>query len=191
MDNVEDTAHLAGKLLIAMPGMGDSRFEKSVIFLCVHSEDGAMGLIVNKPSSDLSFEELLEQLSIESERSGDAPRIHFGGPVELGRGFVLHSGEYAQSDSTLRVDEAFGMTASLDVLEDIARGSGPDRALLVLGYSGWGPGQLEHEIARNGWLIAEARPEVVFSEDNRGKWVAALRLLGIDPLLLSAAAGHA
>jgi len=191
MDMTEHDARLCGKLLIAMPGMGDIRFDQSVIFLCVHSEDGAMGLIVNKPSPELSFAELLEQLSIESDALPDAPRVYFGGPVELGRGFVLHSGDYVQDDSTLKVDTQFGMTASLDVLEDLAHGAGPKKALLALGYAGWGPGQLEEEIARNGWLIADASPELVFSNDDRGKWAAALKKLGIDPLLLSAAAGRA
>lgn len=191
MTKAEDTSHLSGKLLIAMPGMGDPRFEKSVVFLCVHSEDGAMGLIVNKPSGEMRFGDLLQQLSIESDELDPEPRIYFGGPVELGRGFVLHSGDYEQSDSTLRVDPAFGMTASIDVLEDLAHGVGPERAILALGYAGWGPGQLEGEIAENGWLIADASPDLVFSDNDQGKWTAALQALGIDPLLLSASAGRA
>ena len=191
MTQPEETLHLTGKLLIAMPGMGDPRFEKSVVFLCVHSEDGSMGLIVNKPTEDMSFSDLLDQLSIESGEINAVPSVYFGGPVELGRGFVLHSGEYQQPDSTLRVDRTFGMTASLEVLEDLAQGVGPDRAILALGYAGWGPGQLEGEIAQNGWLIADANPTLVFSEDDQGKWTAALKELGIDPLLLSAAAGRA
>jgi len=191
MDMTENTVRLSGKLLIAMPGMGDSRFEKSLVFLCVHTEDGAMGLIVNKPSPELSFEELLDQLSIETDAMSRAPRVYFGGPVELGRGFVLHSGDYEQVDSTLMVDSEFGMTASLDVLEDLAQGTGPTRALLALGYAGWGPGQLESEIAHNGWLITDASHELVFSEDDQGKWSAALKKLGIDPLLLSSVGGSA
>jgi putative transcriptional regulator len=183
--------NLSGKLLIAMPGMGDPRFEKAVIFLCAHSPDGAMGLIVNKPAPELSFANLLKQLDIpRSDRSRDI-RVHFGGPVEHGRGFVLHTGEYAGSEATLRVDPRFGMTATIDILEAIARGQGPRESLLALGYAGWGPGQLEEEILENGWLTCDADPGLVFSADNPGKWTAALGTLGINPLGLSAAAGRA
>ncbi|MCV6595531.1 MAG: YqgE/AlgH family protein [Mangrovicoccus sp.] len=182
---------LSGKLLVAMPGMGDPRFERSVVFLCAHSEDGAMGLIVNKPAKDVKFSDLLEQLSIDQTPESEDPRIHFGGPVEHARGFVLHSGDYDGSKSTLRIDDRFGMTATLDVLEDIARGAGPEASLLALGYSGWGPGQLEDEIAANGWLIGDSSADLVFSADNGGKWGAALGSMGIDPLLLSATAGRA
>lgn len=183
--------NLSGKLLIAMPGMGDPRFDKSVVFLCAHSPDGAMGLIVNKPAADLTFANLLKQLDIpKSNRSRDI-RVHFGGPVEHGRGFVLHTGEYTGSEATLRVDPRFGMTATIDILEAIARGQGPKDSLLALGYAGWGPGQLEAEILENGWLTCEAEPDLVFSADNPGKWTAALGTLGINPLGLSAAAGRA
>ena len=183
---------LTGKLLIAMPGMGDPRFDRSVILMCAHSEDGAMGLIVNKPVPDLAFADLLDQLEIAR---GDGPkseiRVHFGGPVEHGRGFVLHSTDYESNSSTLKVDASFGMTATLDILEDIARGDGPRQSFLALGYSGWGPGQLEGEILQNGWLTAEASPDIVFTPDNAAKWSRALASLGIDPLTLSAAAGRA
>ncbi len=182
---------LSGKILIAMPGMGDPRFDKSVIFLCAHSDDGAMGLIVNKPAPEVRFSSLLQQLKIApSETSADI-RVHFGGPVEHGRGFVLHSGDYATDGSTLKVDDRFGMTATLDILEDIARGTGPAASMLALGYSGWGPGQLEDEIKENGWLTGDASPDLVFSAENATKWERALKGLGIDPLLLSAAAGRA
>lgn len=186
-----DTLDLSGKLLIAMPGMGDPRFEKSVIFMCAHSSDGAMGLIVNKPASDIRFDDLLEQLSIEKTGGTAAPPVHFGGPVEHGRGFVLHSSDYGANSSTLQVDSRFGMTATLDVLEDIARGEGPAACLLALGYSGWGPGQVEEELQQNGWLVVDSTEPLVFSTDSAGKWEAALRHLGIDPLTLSAAAGRA
>lgn len=181
---------LEGKLLIAMPGMGDPRFEKSVIFMCAHSEDGALGLIVNKPASDLQFSTLLERLGLDGDPKREI-RVHFGGPVENGRGFVLHSSDYRSNTSTLHVNDTFGMTATLDVLEDIANGEGPASALLALGYSGWGPGQLEAEILRNGWLTCDARPEIVFDADDDGKWRAALGVLGIDPLMLSSDAGRA
>ena len=183
--------NLGGQLLIAMPGMGDPRFERSVVFLCAHSPREAMGLIVNKPAPGLRFRDLLEQLSIAPGPDCTDMRVHFGGPVEHGRGFVLHSADYSSNSSTLRIDDRFGMTATLDVLEDMARGLGPSRAMLMLGYAGWGPGQLEREIAQNGWLTADATPELIFAADDGAKWAMSLRTLGIDPLLLSASSGHA
>jgi putative transcriptional regulator len=189
--DTQDILDLSGKLLIAMPGMGDPRFEKSVIFMCAHSSDGAMGLIVNKPATEIRFDDLLEQLSIERTGTRAGPPILFGGPVEHGRGFVLHSADYVTDSSTLRVDDRFGMTATLDVLEDIANDSGPAACLLALGYSGWGPGQIEQELQHNGWLVADATETLVFAGDSAGKWEAALRHMGIDPLTLSAAAGRA
>lgn len=188
---MDDHIDLTGKLLIAMPGMGDPRFDQSVVFMCAHSEDGAMGLIVNKPAPEVRFSDLLEQLSIRpSDRTRDI-MVHFGGPVENGRGFVLHSADYGSNTSTLQVGDDFGMTATLDILEDIAKGDGPDTSLMALGYAGWGPGQLESEISRNGWLTCDAAAELVFGPDNGGKWAAALKTLGVDPLLLSAEAGRA
>ncbi|MGG7644839.1 YqgE/AlgH family protein [Rhodovulum sp. YNF3179] len=182
---------LSGKLLIAMPGMSDPRFEKSVVYLCAHSADGAMGLIVNKPTPDLRFSDLLEQLEIAPSDDTSAIRVHFGGPVEHGRGFVLHSSDYRSNESTLQVDEDFGMTATLDILEDIARGAGPGACLLALGYAGWGPGQLEQELQANGWLTCAAAPDLVFSADDAGKWTAALESMGISPSFLSADGGSA
>ena len=182
---------LSGKFLIAMPGMGDIRFEKSVVYLCAHSDDGALGLIINKPAPELSFGDLLEQLDINTPCGVPDICVHFGGPVEHGRGFVLHSGDYSAASSTLLVDERIGMTATLDILQDIASGQGPEASLLALGYSGWGPGQLEDEIAQNGWLTCESVPEIVFDRENDSKWERALAVLGIDPLSLSAAAGRA
>lgn len=182
---------LEGKLLIAMPSMEDARFGHSVIFLCAHSDKGAMGLIINKPSSDIRMGDVLDQLDIEG--SGTAPEmvVHYGGPVETGRGFVLHSGDYVSSLHTLTVAGGFGMTATLDILEEIAAEKGPDQALMMLGYAGWGPGQLENEIASNGWLTADASVPLVFQVPARDKWAAALESLGIDPITLSAVAGHA
>lgn len=182
---------LSGKLLIAMPGMGDPRFAHSVVFICAHSDEGAMGLIVNQPAPDLAFGDLLDQLDIDAEEEDLTAAIHIGGPVENGRGFVLHSGEYVVADSTLRVDADFGMTATLEILEDMALRRGPRQALLALGYSGWAPGQLEAEIAHNGWLTCDASPELVFSTENARKWEKALAVLGVDPLTLSASAGRA
>ncbi|MBK5927826.1 hypothetical protein CCR87_10880 [Rhodobaculum claviforme] len=184
---------LTGKLLIAMPGMADPRFDKSVILMCAHSSREAMGLIVNKPAPGLDLADLLEQLGIEADADCAGTRVRLGGPVEHARGFVLHSTDYGANTSTLEIDARFGMTATLDVLEDIARGAGPARAMLMLGYAGWGPGQLEDEIAQNGWLTADADADadLVFGDDDAGKWARALALLGIDPLVLSSAAGHA
>ena len=186
-----DDGTLTGKLLIAMPGMGDPRFDRSVIFMCSHGEDGALGLIVNKPTPAVRFSELLEQLDIDVGPDAASIDVHFGGPVENGRGFVLHSNDYDANSSTLEIGRAFGMTATLDILEDIARGTGPDQAILALGYSGWGPGQLEAEIRENGWLVVDASPALVFAGEDEGKWAAALSSIGVDPLTLSATAGRA
>jgi putative transcriptional regulator len=182
---------LGGRLLVAMPGMGDPRFERSVILICAHSGDGAMGLIVNKPAPDLSFEALLGQLGIPRALAGRDIRVHFGGPVERGRGFVLHADDYDSGSGMLEVPGGYRMTATVDILAALARGEGPEAALLAFGYSGWGPGQIESEILRNDWLVAEPDAGLVFSADDAGKWTGALRLMGIDPLTLSAAAGRA
>ncbi|MEM6897975.1 MAG: YqgE/AlgH family protein, partial [Pseudomonadota bacterium] len=151
-------------MLIAMPGMNDPRFDKSVVYLCAHSDDGAMGLIVNKPAIDVKFSDLLDQLDIPAPATRREIRVMFGGPVEHGRGFVLHSNDYDSNESTLKVDGDVGMTATLDILEDIAKGQGPASSFLALGYSGWGPGQLEGEIASNGWLTCPALPELIFGD---------------------------
>lgn len=182
---------LTGKLLIAMPGMTDPRFERSVVFLCEHSEGGAMGLIVNKPTPEVDSCELLSQLGIESEIDMVHLRVHFGGPVDHGRGFVLHSPDYETNTTTLQVTDEVGMTATLDILEDIASGNGPKQAILALGYAGWGPGQLESEFQANGWLVGEAEPEIVFLDDADAKWTAALKAMGVDAIALSPDAGHA
>lgn len=191
MEIPDDSVNLCGKLLIAMPGMNDPRFDKSVVYMCDHSDEGAMGLIINKPTPEITFASLLEQLSIKAASDGADARIYFGGPVELGRGFVLHSGDYHLEDATLKVDDRFGMTATRDVLVDIANGVGPKAALLALGYAGWGAGQLENELQQNGWLTCDATPEVVFAVPDADKWTAALKLLGVDALMLSATAGRA
>jgi len=186
-----DQLDLTGKILIAMPGMGDPRFAHSIVYMCAHSADGAMGLIVNKTMGQMTFADLLEQLSIDQSDQSRPMPLHFGGPVEGGRGFVLHSAEYRSQISTLPVDDFFSMTATLDVLEEMAQGQGPDKALMALGYSGWAPGQLEAEIADNGWLICDAGFDLVFDLADDKKWEAALNSLGVDPLTLSASAGRA
>lgn len=184
--------NLTGKLLIAMPGIGDPRFEHTLIFLCSHNDEGAMGLIINKSATGVSLRDILEQLEIDTN---DAPNanvsVQFGGPVETQRGFVLHTDEYESRVNSLKVIDGFAMTATLDVLEDVAAGTGPEKFIVLLGYAGWGPGQLEEEIAANGWLTAETSSQLVFEEINGEKWMAALKTLGIDPIVLSASAGHA
>lgn len=191
MTSSVDYTDLTGKLLIAMPGMGDPRFAHSVIYMCAHSEDGSMGLIINKPNPALQFEDLLEQLSIQPATDLRQIRVHFGGPVEHGRGFVLHSADYGVERSSMMIDDRFGMTSTLDILEDIALGMGPAASLMALGYSGWGPGQLESEIRQNGWLVCDADQNLVFEMSNADKWSGALKTLGLDPLFLSAEAGRA
>ncbi len=183
--------NLTGKLLVAMPGMGDPRFAHAVIYLTAHSKDGTMGLMVNKPAPELKLSDVLDQLLDDAANIDGSLGVHIGGPVETGRGFVLHSDEYRSAIETLEVGGGFSVTATLDVLEDIAVGKGPDKTLLTLGYAGWGPRQLEAEIAQNGWLICDADPALVFDLPDKKKWSAALQSIGIDPLRLSAAAGRA
>jgi putative transcriptional regulator len=182
---------LTGQLLISMPGMRDPRFERAVVFVCEHSEKGTMGLVINRPSEDVTFAELADHLDVELPDEPGEVDVHVGGPVEPGRGFVLHSADYDRSGATLRVGGRFGMTATIDVLREIAEGAGPDRALLALGYAGWSPGQLEGEIAANCWLTADATLEIVFDREPAEKWGAALGTLGVDPTGLSAEAGRA
>ena len=180
---------LSGQLLIAMPGMGDPRFERSVIFVCAHSEDGAMGLIINKPYNAITFSSLLEQLGVSKYEGAQTIDVQLGGPVEVSRGFVLHSQDYIR-DASMIVDEELALTATLDILSDIAGNCGPRRYLLALGYAGWGPGQLDTEILNNGWLNTEADEDLVFNKDLESKWAQALNKMGIDPLKLSDNVGH-
>jgi putative transcriptional regulator len=173
-----------------MPQMQDHRFARSVIFLCAHSEEGAMGLVVNKLIESVTLPELLQQLGIEAPALTVPPLVHFGGPVESGRGFVLHSADYVE-DGTLVVGEDLALTATLDILRAIGRGAGPRHCLLALGYAGWGPGQLDGEIQANGWLHVAADEEIVFGTSLADKWLRALAKLGVNPLALSGDAGHA
>jgi putative transcriptional regulator len=181
---------LTGQLLVAMPQMADPRFARTVVYLCAHSAEGAMGLVVNRLIDSLSFTSLLEQLGVElHEPTADMP-IHFGGPVESSRGFVLHSADYVQ-DSTLVIDDDVALTATLDVLKAIARGEGPRRRVLALGYAGWAAGQLDAEIQANGWLLVPADEQLVFDAGNDTKWERAMAKIGVDLTLLSSEAGHA
>lgn len=182
---------LAGKLLIAMPGMGDPRFERTVIYICAHSDDGALGIVINRRAESVEPKDLFSQLDIDLSPHSRQRPIHYGGPVETGRGFVLHSSDYRIDDATLEVDDDVSMTASVEILRDIAAGEGPRQAMIALGYAGWGSGQLEDELQRNGWLTCDSDAELVFSRDDDGKWAAALARLGITPLSLSAEGGRA
>lgn len=186
-------ANLTGKILIAMPGMTDQRFERSVVLVCAHSDDGAMGLVLNHPLPEIDFGELLEQLGIEVEENARQVQIRFGGPVEPGRGFVLHKVAEHGTDpeGRMRIGHALAMTTTRDILEDLAQGQGPEPAVLALGYAGWGPGQLESEMLANGWLTGDSAEDLIFDDANDDKWQRALRAQGVDPSLLSAASGRA
>ncbi len=186
----ETTGYLTGQLLVAMPQMRDPRFMRTVIYMCAHSIEGAMGLVVNKLVDNVSFPDLLEQLNIQTGSVEDDIFVHFGGPVETGRGFVLHSSDYVQ-DATLVIDEHVGLTATVDILKSIAEGSGPDRSLLALGYAGWGAGQLDEEIQANGWLSVAPDVPLGFDGVLDGKWERAMAKMGIDFSKLSGDAGHA
>jgi len=190
--------YLDGQMLIAMPAMNDERFSRAVIYVCAHSTEGAMGIIVNHPAANIKFPDLLVQLEVipASERiqlptRAEEVKVLKGGPVETGRGFVLHSADFFIENSTLPIDEGICLTATLDILKAIARGNGPASAILALGYAGWAPGQLEQEIQQNGWLHCAADPELIFGKDTGAKYEKALRKIGIDLGMLSSEAGHA
>ncbi len=190
--------YLDGQMLIAMPAMNDERFTRSVIYVCAHSSEGAMGIIVNQPAGNIRFPDLLVQLEvipaterIELPTKAEDVKVLKGGPVETGRGFVLHSADFFIENSTLPIDEGICLTATLDILKAIARGNGPQSAILALGYAGWAPGQLEHEIQENGWLHCAADPELIFGTDTEQKYEKALRKIGIDLGQLSSESGHA
>ena len=182
---------LCGKLLIAMPDMGDPRFAGAVIYICDHSDEGSMGLILNRPRPEIAFDALLTQMKIPRTSACRDIRVHTGGPVDRGRGFVLHSLDYMSDRSTMTVADNIGMTATQDVLEALAQGGGPQWSLLALGYTGWGPGQLESELAKNGWLTGPSEPAILFGDDHAGKWTAALALLGVPAHALSLSGGRA
>ena len=190
--------YLDGQMLIAMPSIRDERFTRSVIYICAHSSDGAMGIIVNQPVTNINFSDLLVQLEvikdtdiIELPSRAGTVKVLKGGPVETQRGFVLHSADFFIEDSTLPIDDGICLTATLDILKAIARGNGPQSAILALGYAGWAPGQLETEIQGNGWLHCSADPELIFGPDTGAKYERALKKIGIDLGMLSSEAGHA
>ena len=194
--HVRDATNLTGRILIAMPAMQDPRFTRSVVLVCAHSEEGAMGLILNRAMPDVSFAELLEQLEIAPDAELGPVEVRFGGPVEPARGFVLHllpeeREEDDEEDGVLRIGPRLAMTTSRDILVDIAQGDGPEAAVLALGYAGWGPGQLEDEMAANGWLTGESGDELIFAPADSPKWDIALKAQGIDPSTLSTMSGRA
>ncbi len=194
----KSTGYLDGQLLLAMPSLTDPRFNRAVIYMCAHSAEGAMGIVVNQRAPHITFSKLLEQLEItpEPQKGGitmplDRMAVHCGGPVETGRGFVLHTSDYYVADSTLPIDDAVSLTATIDILRSIAAGSGPMRSLLALGYAGWAPGQLENEIQLNGWLTCAGDPDIIFDPDIEHKYDRALASLGVHPSFLVSEAGHA
>lgn len=193
-----ETAFLDGQLLVAMPSMPDERFARTVIYMCAHSEEGAMGIVINQKSKSVTFPELLVQLKVIDEKAairlppevGDVQVLR-GGPMESGRGFVLHSDDFQSGDSTVAIDKGVCLTATLDILRAIADGVGPHQAALALGYASWGPGQLENELLHNGWLTVPADPALIFDAAHDDKYSRALRSMGVDPAFLSGEAGHA
>ncbi|NNM72980.1 YqgE/AlgH family protein [Enterovirga aerilata] len=190
--------YLDGQMLIAMPGMMDERFQRTVIYICAHSAEGAMGIVLNKPASDLSFPDLLVQLDVIPEKDAirlprrvERMNVLIGGPVETSRGFVLHTPDFFIDQSTLPIDDGICLTATIDILRAIAKGKGPESAVLALGYAGWSAGQLESEIQANGWLSCDADPNIIFGPELDVKYDRALRKIGVDLGMLSAQAGHA
>jgi len=190
--------YLDGQMLIAMPAMHDERFARSLIYVCAHSPEGAMGIVVNQPAANINFPDLLVQLEvipatdlIQLPPRAETVKVLKGGPVETGRGFVLHSADFFIENSTLPIDEGICLTATLDILKAIARGDGPASAILALGYAGWAPGQLETEIQANGWLHCTADAELIFGSDIDAKYERAMKKIGIDLAMLSTEAGHA
>lgn len=186
----DNGGYLVGQMLVAMPHMRDPRFSRAVVFICAHSEEGAMGLVVNRFIDSLTFSELLEQLDIFPSADCGSVMVHFGGPVETGRGFVLHSADYVQ-ETTLLVDDGVGLTATVDVVKSIAEGTGPERVLLALGYAGWGAGQLDEELRENAWLSVPSDHDLLFNDNLENKWERAIAKIGVDHSKLSTMAGHA
>ena len=181
---------LTGQLLIAMPAMTTPHFSQAVIYICAHTSEGAMGIVLNRPLASPSFGDLLEQLDVSPKPPVRKIELYRGGPVDAARGFVLHTADWT-GDGSLMVDPQIALTASLDVLKSIADGGGPERGFLALGYAGWGPGQLDREMTENAWLSAPASIDIVFDGDHETKWRRAMGILKVDPVLLSGSAGHA
>ncbi len=191
---LKEPEFLKGKLLIAMPNMGDTRFERAVVFMCDHDENGAMGLIVNQTIPEIEFSDLVNQLKIHSDITIGTPVTDMivmnGGPVEAARGFLLHSGEFNKKD-TMTFGSDYGVTGTVDALKDVIQGCGPAQKLFMLGYAGWGAGQLEAELQHNSWLVVEPDPAIIFHDDNTEKWAMAIAKLGFEPGMLSVVSGRA
>jgi len=193
----QNSNYLVGKLLLALPSMGDPRFHRAVIFICAHDEEGAMGLVINHEMPGVEFKELVGQLKLESDIKIDFEKLKLpvlcGGPVESARGFLLHSDDFSRED-TMRVEGdayGYGVSGTVDAIKDIAKGDGPDDLLFILGYAGWDAGQLDAEIAQNSWLVVEPDPELIFGGDAEDKWTRAVNKLGVDPAMLSSISGSA
>lgn len=187
-----DHNYLTGQLLIAMPSMGDGRFDKAVILVCAHDDQGAMGLVINSEMKNMDFAQLMSQLELDIEPDDMSPKMPVlkGGPVEEARGFLLHSNDFEQSD-TISVRSDYKVSGSVDALKHVLKGKGPDKMLFVLGYAGWGPGQLDQELTANAWLTIDPNPDLVFETDPESMWEKAIKSLGIDPLMLSSISGRA
>ena len=185
-----ETSWLTGQLLIAMPAMPDPRFARSVIYVCSHGPNGAMGLVLNRHYGEVNFRALLQQLNVKAPADAPDLPVHYGGPVETGRGFVLHSIDYLR-EGTMRIDDNVALSATVEILQALAAGTGPERALMALGYTGWGAGQLDAEMQANGWLTAAADDDILFGREIETKWERALAKIGISPMTLSGVAGHA
>jgi len=182
---------LAGKLLVAMPGIGDPRFEKSVIMMCAHNAEHAMGLIINKPKDELTLGDVLDHLGITADATMAPREVMDGGPVRPDRGFVLHSEDFAAGEATQDVAPGIRLTATRDILEAVAGETAPKRFVLALGCSGWGAGQLENELKQNAWLVVDANDAIVFGASHTDKWAEAIRTLGFDPSQLTGEMGRA
>ncbi len=188
---MEDISNLSGKFLIALPGMGDSRFEKSVIYICSHNSDGAMGIIINKPKGEILISDLLDQVGINGQVRVADTAVLDGGPVDIDRGFVLHSADYYNAGTSLRISETLALTSTKDVLEALTTEAAPDLAVLAIGYSGWGGGQLEREIKQNAWMIVDGKESLIFEQNLDEKWSKALSFIGVTPDMLSHFGGSA
>lgn len=185
-----ESRYLTGRLLIAMPQMGDTRFHKAVIFICAHDANGAMGLVINHTLPGLELSTLLSQLDIPGVTYGADVPVMSGGPVETARGFILHAGSFNQIES-LKIEQDIYVTGTIDALKAIAQGRGPDKLMFILGYAGWSAGQLDYEMQQNAWLVTDADADLIFSEDPDDRWERAIRKIGINPAMLSGDAGRA
>jgi len=190
-EQMEDISNLSGKLLIALPGMGDPRFEKSVIYICSHNSDGAMGIIINKAKGEIVISDLLDQVGINGQVRVADTAVLDGGPVDIDRGFVLHTADYYHAGTSLRISETLALTSTKDVLEALTTEDAPNLAILAVGYSGWGGGQLEREIQQNAWMIVDGKESLIFEQSLKGKWAKALSFIGVTPDMLSHFGGSA